>query len=101
MGPDYFHVLRVPLLAGRMLSARDNQDAPLVIDSNIIIEGRLPALCATGFLSSSLVSANAKSENAAVAMSSLDCGRSAARSSSITRSSPVFLMSFTLVNARS
>lgn len=31
------------------------QDAPLVIDSNIVIEGRLPALCATGFLSSSLV----------------------------------------------
>jgi uncharacterized protein YacL len=31
------------------------QDAPLVIDSNIIIDGRLPALCATGFLSSSLV----------------------------------------------
>ena len=31
------------------------QDTPLVIDSNIIIEGRLPALCATGFVSSSLV----------------------------------------------
>ncbi|HEY3897965.1 MAG TPA: PIN domain-containing protein [Chthoniobacter sp.] len=31
------------------------QDAPLVIDSNIIIDGRLPALCSTGFLSSSLV----------------------------------------------
>jgi uncharacterized protein YacL len=31
------------------------QDAPLVIDSNVIIDGRLPALCATGFLSSSLV----------------------------------------------
>jgi uncharacterized protein YacL len=31
------------------------QDAPLVIDSNIIIDGRLPALCASGFLSSSLV----------------------------------------------
>jgi uncharacterized protein YacL len=31
------------------------QDSPLVIDSNIIIDGRLPNLCATGFLSSSLV----------------------------------------------
>jgi uncharacterized protein YacL len=31
------------------------QDSPLVVDSNIIIDGRLPALCATGFLSSSLV----------------------------------------------
>lgn len=31
------------------------QDTSLVIDSNIIIDGRLPALCATGFLSSSLV----------------------------------------------
>jgi uncharacterized protein YacL len=31
------------------------QDAPLVIDSNIIIDGRLPELCATGFISGSLV----------------------------------------------
>lgn len=31
------------------------QDAPLVVDSNIIIDGRLPALCATGFVSGSLV----------------------------------------------
>jgi uncharacterized protein YacL len=31
------------------------QDAPLLLDSNIIIDGRLPELCATGFLSSSLV----------------------------------------------
>lgn len=31
------------------------QDEPLVVDSNIIIDGRLPELCATGFLSSSLV----------------------------------------------
>jgi uncharacterized protein YacL len=31
------------------------QDAPLLIDSNIIIDGRLPELCATGFLSGSLV----------------------------------------------
>jgi uncharacterized protein YacL len=31
------------------------QDAPLLLDSNIIIDGRLPELCATGFLSSALV----------------------------------------------
>ena len=31
------------------------QDEPLVVDSNIIIDGRLTELCATGFLSSSLV----------------------------------------------
>ena len=31
------------------------QDAPLLIDSNIIIDGRLASICATGFLSSSLV----------------------------------------------
>ena len=31
------------------------QDAPLLVDSNIIIDGRLPALCATGFLSGCLV----------------------------------------------
>lgn len=31
------------------------QDAPLLIDSNIIIDGRLPELCRTGFLSGSLV----------------------------------------------
>jgi uncharacterized protein YacL len=31
------------------------QDAPLVIDSNIIIDGRLPELCSSGFLSGSLV----------------------------------------------
>jgi uncharacterized protein YacL len=31
------------------------QDAPLLIDTNIIIDGRLGALCATGFLSASLV----------------------------------------------
>ena len=30
-------------------------DAPLLIDSNVIIDGRIPSLCATGFLSSSLV----------------------------------------------
>ncbi len=31
------------------------QDEPLVIDSNVIIDGRLPELCATGFVSSSLI----------------------------------------------
>jgi uncharacterized protein YacL len=31
------------------------QDEPLVVDSNIIIDGRLPELCATGFISSSIV----------------------------------------------
>ncbi|MCE9611731.1 MAG: hypothetical protein K8R23_16145 [Chthoniobacter sp.] len=31
------------------------QDAPLLIDSNIIIDGRIAGICATGFLSSSLV----------------------------------------------
>jgi len=30
-------------------------DAPLLIDSNVIIDGRIPSVCATGFLSSSLV----------------------------------------------
>ena len=31
------------------------QDAPLLIDSNIVIDGRIADICATGFLSSSLV----------------------------------------------
>lgn len=31
------------------------QDEPLVVDSNIIIDGRLPDLCSTGFVSSSIV----------------------------------------------
>jgi len=31
------------------------QDAPLIIDSNIVIDGRITDICATGFLSSSLV----------------------------------------------
>src|SRR5688572_24983324 len=31
------------------------QDEPIVVDSNIIIDGRLPELCATGFVSSSIV----------------------------------------------
>ena len=31
------------------------QDAPLLVDSSVIIDGRLPSVCATGFLSSSLV----------------------------------------------
>jgi len=31
------------------------QDAPLLVDTNIIIDGRISAVCATGFLSGSLV----------------------------------------------
>lgn len=31
------------------------QDAPLLLDSNIIIDGRITEICATGFLSSSLI----------------------------------------------
>lgn len=31
------------------------QDEPLVVDSNIIIDGRLPELCPTGFVSTSLI----------------------------------------------
>ena len=31
------------------------QDAPLVIDSNIVIDGRIAEICKTGFLSSSLI----------------------------------------------
>jgi len=31
------------------------QDAPLLVDTNIIIDGRIAAICATGFLSGSLV----------------------------------------------
>jgi uncharacterized protein YacL len=31
------------------------QDEPLLVDSNIIIDGRLPELCGTGFISSSLI----------------------------------------------
>jgi uncharacterized protein YacL len=31
------------------------QEEPLLVDSSVIIDGRLPDLCATGFLSSSLV----------------------------------------------
>lgn len=31
------------------------QDDPLVLDSNVIIDGRLPELCATGFVSSGLI----------------------------------------------
>jgi uncharacterized protein YacL len=31
------------------------QDEPLLVDSSIIIDGRLPELCATGFISSSLI----------------------------------------------
>src|SRR4051794_9942970 len=31
------------------------QEAPLIIDSNVVIDGRIPEICATGFLSSALV----------------------------------------------
>jgi uncharacterized protein YacL len=31
------------------------QDAPVILDSNVIIDGRIKDLCATGFLSSSLI----------------------------------------------
>src|SRR5688572_9452916 len=31
------------------------QDAPLLIDTNIIVDGRIIAICATGFLSGSLI----------------------------------------------
>ena len=31
------------------------QDAPLLVDTNIIIDGRITAICATGFLSGSLI----------------------------------------------
>lgn len=31
------------------------QEEPLIVDSNIIIDGRLPELCATGFVSTSLI----------------------------------------------
>lgn len=31
------------------------QDNPIVVDSNIIIDGRLPELCATGFIASALI----------------------------------------------
>ena len=32
-----------------------SQNEPLLVDSNVIIDGRLPDLCATGFVSSSLI----------------------------------------------
>jgi uncharacterized protein YacL len=48
---DEFSVI-IPYVRFRQATV---QDAPLLIDSNIIIDGRLPDLCATGFLSSSLV----------------------------------------------
>ncbi len=48
---DEFSVI-IPYVRFRQATV---QDAPLLIDSNVIIEGRLPALCATGFVSSSLV----------------------------------------------
>jgi len=48
---DEFSVI-IPYVRFRQATV---QDAPLVIDSNIIIDGRLPELCRTGFLSGSLV----------------------------------------------
>jgi uncharacterized protein YacL len=48
---DEFSVI-IPYVRFRQATV---QDAPLLIDSNIIIDGRLPELCASGFLSSSLV----------------------------------------------
>ena len=48
---DEFSVI-IPYVRFRQATV---QDAPLLIDSNIIIDGRLPELCATGFLSGSLV----------------------------------------------
>jgi uncharacterized protein YacL len=48
---DEFSVI-IPYVRFRQATV---QDAPLVIDSNIIIDGRLPELCSTGFLSGSLV----------------------------------------------
>lgn len=39
------------------------QDAPLVIDANVILDGRVADLCATGFLSSSLVVPRSAVEN--------------------------------------
>ena len=35
--------------------AQDDTDAPMLVDSNIILDGRLAELVATGFLSRSLV----------------------------------------------
>jgi uncharacterized protein YacL len=48
---DEFAVI-IPYVRFRRAAA---QDAPLLIDSNVIIDGRVPSVCATGFLSSSLV----------------------------------------------
>jgi len=48
---DEFSLI-IPYVRFRQATA---QDTALVVDSNIIIDGRLPALCATGFLSTSLV----------------------------------------------
>ena len=44
--------LVIPYIRFRRATA---QDEPLLVDSNIIIDGRLPELCATGFVSSSLI----------------------------------------------
>lgn len=48
---DEFAVI-IPYVRFRQATVHD---APLLIDSNVIIDGRIPSVCATGFLSSSLV----------------------------------------------
>jgi len=48
---DEFAIL-IPYVRFRQATVHD---APMLIDSNVIIDGRIPAVCATGFLSSSLV----------------------------------------------
>jgi uncharacterized protein YacL len=48
---DEFAVI-IPYVRFRQATVHDT---PLLIDSNVIIDGRIPAVCATGFLSSSLV----------------------------------------------
>lgn len=48
---DEFAIL-IPYIRFRQATVHD---APMLIDSNVIIDGRIPAVCATGFLSSSLV----------------------------------------------
>jgi uncharacterized protein YacL len=48
---DEFSII-IPYVRFRQTTA---QDAPLIIDSNIVIDGRISDVCATGFLSSSLV----------------------------------------------
>lgn len=44
--------LVIPYVRFRQESA---QDSPMLVDTNIIIDGRIPRICATGFLSGSLI----------------------------------------------